>query len=324
MGTKKRSPIAAKRTLVNGTPVLLMAYGSAPTNTEEGVRTYLDNVLGHYRGATATDAEVADLKVRYEAIGGSPLYDMTGRVARALQNALDRGQEIFDVRVAMRHSPPFIEDAVRAASKTGAKSGIAVALAPFGSRLTSEGYYKEVEKASEGCDLTWWYASDWNLHPQFLTLWERLIRQALDETDATDTVVVFTNHSLPARILNWNDPYPTQFSATTGELADRLGLDRWSLAFQSAGSGNEPWLGPSLFEVVGDWISQGAKDFVIAPIGFLVDHLEVRFDLDIDAANMAKELGVSLRRTEMPNDEDEMIELLVDLVRTTGMRAGGN
>ncbi len=321
MGTKKRTPIAAKPPRANGTPVLLMAYGSAPTNTEEAIRTYLDDVLGHYRGATATDAEVADLKARYEAIGGSPLYDVTGRVARALQNALDRGQEVFDVRVAMRHSPPFIEDAVRAVSKTGAKSGIAIALAPFGSRLTSQAYYKEVEKASQGCDLTWWYANDWNLHPQFLTLWERLIKQALDKTGATGTVVVFTNHSLPARILNWNDPYPTQFSAMAGELADRLNLDRWSLAFQSAGKGNQLWLGPSLFEVVGDWISQGIKDFVIAPIGFLVDHLEVRFDLDIDAANMAKELGVSLRRTEMPNDEDEMIELLVDLVRTTAARS---
>ncbi|MEE8134210.1 MAG: ferrochelatase [Gemmatimonadales bacterium] len=317
MGTKKRTPIAAKPTRVHSTPVLLMAYGSARTDTEEGVRAYLDDVLGHYRGETATDAEVADLKARYESIGGSPLYDVTGRVARALQNALDRGQEVFDVRVAMRHSPPFIEDAVHAASKTGAKSGIAVALAPFGSRLTNEAYYKEVEKASEGRDLTWWYANDWNLHPQFLTLWERLIKQALDETDATDTVVVFTNHSLPARILNWNDPYPTQFSATAGELADRLSLDRWSLAFQSAGKGNQPWLGPSLFEVIGEWISQGAKDFVIAPIGFLVDHLEVRFDIDVDAAKMAKELGVSLRRTEMPNDADEMIEMLVDLVRTT-------
>jgi len=321
MGTKKRTPIAAKPPRANGTPVLLMAYGSTPTNTEEAIRTYLDDVLGHYRGATATDAEVADLKARYEAIGGSPLYDVTGRVARALQNALDRGQEVFDVRVAMRHSPPFIEDAVRAVSKTGAKSGIAIALAPFGSRLTSQAYYKEVEKASQGCDLTWWYANDWNLHPQFLTLWERLIKQALDKTGATGTVVVFTNHSLPARILNWNDPYPTQFSAMAGELADRLNLDRWSLAFQSAGKGNQLWLGPSLFEVVGDWISQGIKDFVIAPIGFLVDHLEVRFDLDIDAANMAKELGVSLRRTEMPNDEDEMIELLVDLVRTTAARS---
>ncbi len=319
MGTKKRTPIAAKPTRANGTPVLLMAYGSAPTNTEESVRTYLDDILGHYRGATATDAEVADLKARYEAIGGSPLYDVTGRVARALQNALDRGPEVFDVRVAMRHSPPFIEDAVRAASKTGTKSGIAVALAPFSSRLTSEAYYKEVEKASEGRDLTWWYVNDWNLHPQFLTLWERLIQQALDETDA---VVVFTNHSLPAQILNWNDPYTTQFSATAGELADRLNLDRWSLAFQSAGRGNQMWLGPSLFEVVGDWISQGAKDFVIAPIGFLVDHLEVRFDLDIDAAKMAKELGVSLRRTEMPNDEDEIIELLVDLARTTAAGEG--
>ena len=322
MGTNESTSVATKLTRVNGTPVLLMAYGSAPTDEEEGVRAYLDDVLGHYRGATATDAEVADLKARYEAIGGSPLYDVTGRVARALQNALDRGQEVFDVRVAMRHSPPFIGDAVRAALETGAKSGIAVALAPFASRLTTEAYYKDVEEASEGRDLTWRYPDDWNLHPQFLALWERLIKQALEETDGKDTVVVFTNHSLPVPNLNLDDPYVAQFSATAKELADRLGLDRWSVAFQSAGKGNQPWLGPTLFEVVGDWISQGAQDFVIAPIGFLVDHLEVRFDLDVDAAKMATELGVSLRRTEMPNDEVEMVELLVDLVQTATARAG--
>ena len=103
-------------------------------------------------------------------------------------------------------------------------------------------------------------------------------------------------------------------------MADRLGLARWSLAFQSAGGGAQPWLGPTLFEVIGDWTSQGEKNFVVAPIGFLVDHLEVRFDIDIDAAKMADELGITLSRTAMPNDAEEMIDLLADLVRTTAAR----
>jgi ferrochelatase len=173
-----------------------------------------------------------------------------------------------------------------------------------------------VSAATADTGLGWEYPDDWHLHPQFLALWERLIREALDKAD-DDPVVIFTNHSLPARILSWNDPYPAQFSATVGKLVDRLGLEKWSLAFQSAGGGGQPWIGPSLFEVIGDWISREAASFVVAPIGFLVDHLEVRYDLDLDARKMAEELGVSLRRTDMPNDEPEMVEMLVDLVRTS-------
>jgi len=323
MGAKKRtrkrtqpSQARAPKPPADATPVLLMAYGSAPAHTEDGVRAYLDHILNHYRGATATDVEVADLLARYEAIGSSPLYDVTGRVARALQEALDRGSKPYDVRVGMKHSPPFIADAVNVASEGGAASGVAIALAPFRSRLTSEAYYKEVREASAAHAMEWVYPPDWHRHPRFLALWERLISDAL--RDGEDTVVVFTNHSLPARILQWNDPYPEQFAATAGELADRLGLHKWSLAFQSAGGGDQAWLGPSLFEVIGDWISQGAKDFVVAPIGFLADHLEVRYDIDLDAMKMAKELGVTLRRTEMPNDEPEIVDLLTDLVRAAG------
>ncbi len=333
MGAKKRT--VAKKAVATGrarvevgasptvpaetTAVLLMAYGSAPSPDEAAVRAYLDNILGDYRGATATDDDVSNLKSRYEAIGGSPLYEMTGKVARALQDRLDQGRESFDVRVAMKHSPPFIADAVRGAVESGMVSGVAIALAPFRSRLTGEAYYRAVDDAQGDVGPTWAFPDDWHRHPRFLSLWERLIRDAVSDGEP---VVIFTNHSLPARILTWNDPYAEQFSATAGELADRLALERWSMAFQSAGGGNQPWLGPSLFEVVGDWISQGAKEFVIAPIGFLVDHLEVRYDIDIDAANMAQELDVSLRRTAMPNDEPEMVELLEDLVRTTAMRAG--
>ena len=333
MGAKKRT--VAKRTVpsrrrraevttppkvpAQTTAVLLMAYGSAPSPDEAAVRAYLDNILGDYRGATATDSDVAGLKARYEAIGGSPLYEVTGKVARALQVGLDQGRGSFDVRVAMKHSPPFIADAVQGAAESGVRRGVAIALAPFRSRFTSEAYYKVVDETLGDEGPTWTFPEDWHRHPLFLALWERLIKEAVGESNP---VIVFTNHSLPARILTWNDPYAEQFSATVGELADRLGLQQWSMAFQSAGGGKQPWLGPSLFEVVGDWISQGETDFVIAPIGFLVDHLEVRYDIDIDAAQMAKELGVSLRRTAMPNDEPDFIEMLVDIVRMTAMRAG--
>lgn len=327
MGAKKRvrkktEPSAAAPG-GKGIPVLIMAYGSARTDMEDGVRAYLDHIVGYYRGTTASDGEVADLEARYEAIGGSPLYEMTGRVARGVQDLFDYSGDSFDVRVAMKHSPPFIEDAVEAAAESGANHGVAVALAPFRSALTSDAYYKEVEQASEGRNINWSHPGDWHLHPLFLGLWERLIAQSLLESDGDDTVVVFTNHSLPATRLSLDDPYVDQFTATAEALAGRLGLERWGSAFQSAGKTNQPWLGPTMFEVIGDWISRGADDFVIAPVGFLVDHLEVRYDLDIEAAKMARELNVSLRRTDMPNDEAEMVALLVDLVRTAAGSTSG-
>ncbi len=323
MGTKKRTKRAvAKRAAPKAsqarshqTAVLLMAYGSAPTHNEEGVRAYLDHILAYYRGAAASDEQVADLKARYERIGESPLYGVTGRLARAVQQRLSKPGEPYSVRVAMKHSPPFIEDAVKATVESGVTSGIAVALAPFRSRLTSDSYYKQVDAALVGDSVAWTHPGDWHQHPLFLVLWERLVAEAIEAED-DDPVVIFTNHSLPARILSWNDPFPEQFSATANALAERLELERWSIAFQSAGGGGQPWLGPSLFDVVGQWIDRGARAFVVAPIGFLVDHLEVRYDLDIDAVEMAKELGVSIRRTAMPNDAPEMVELVADLVLT--------
>lgn len=302
-------------------PVLLMAYGTAPSLAEDDVRAYLEHILGYYRGARPSAEAVRDLIARYTATGGSPLYAVTQRIARRVQALLDeRAPGAYHVEWAMKHSPPYLEDRVRELSHEGraAGKGVAVALAPFQSRLSTGGYYEIVRRAApEDAGFRWSFAPSWHLDERFLAAWERRIREAL-ATHAEPPVVIFTNHSLPARILDWQDPYPVQFAATASALAGRLGLARWSSAYQSAGGGNVPWLGPPLFDVIADWVERGHRAVLLAPIGFVMDHLEVLYDLDIEARRMAQELGISLRRTEMLNDDPDFCTMLADIVGKLG------
>ncbi len=301
------------------TAVLLMAYGSAPSASKADVRAYLTHILQFYRRTDPTDDEITHLQRRYKAVGGSPLYEVTGRTVTALQRALDLAfPDAFEVVMAMKHSPPHIEDAVRQLAARGARRGVAVALAPFRSRLSTEGYYQLVSEVNEALEtpLDWCYAPDWHLHPLFLELWQGRIDDALAALDGQEPWPVFTNHSLPLRIQDGGDPYPSQFEATARALAERCGLRHWSVAYQSAGRGNVPWLGPALGDVLAQQIAGGGKDVLVAPIGFLMDHLEVLYDLDVAACRAAAELNVRLHRTRMPNDDPLFVAMLVDVVRT--------
>jgi ferrochelatase len=217
----------------------------------------------------------------------------------------------------MKHSPPYVEDAARSIADEGHDRAIGVALAPFRSRLSTEGYYRLAEAANPNGRIAWRFAADWHLDEGFLALWHERIQEALARA-SSDAVLILTNHSLPARILDWNDPYPAQFTATAEALALRLGRDAWSTAYQSAGGGDAPWLGPRLFEVVATWMDRGRTEFVVAPIGFLMDHLEVLYDLDVEAARMARELRISIYRTRMPNDDPALVELLARQILLAG------
>lgn len=301
-----RSPIA----------VLLMAYGSASSLEDDDVRSYLAHILQFYRRRSPTNEEVQDLKARYEAVGGSPLCDITARIVEGTQGALDLAQPgVFKVRMAMKHSSPSIEEMACRVAADGFERGVAVALAPFHSPLSTEGYYKLVSDANAALPrpLEWRCADDWHLHPTFLELWERRIADALSSIDG-DPVVVFTNHSLPARIQEGSDPYTAQFEATAGALADRQGLENWATAYQSAGRGGVPWLGPTLLDVIGQWVQRGRESFMVVPIGFLMDHLEILYDLDVEARETARQLGIRLYRTRMPNDDPSLVEMLVDVI----------
>lgn len=298
------------------TPVLVMAYGSAPSLEEADVRAYLTHILQFYRQTDPTDDEVAELMVRYRAVGGSPLYALTEDLVERTQQALDRvAPGAFRVRLAMKHSPPFIEDVTRAIAADGATRAVGVPLAPFRSRLSTEGYVALVRdtNAAVGSPVAWAFADDWHLHPAFLDLWQARIEAALEELEE-GVVAVFTNHSLPAGIREWNDPYETQFRATAEALAERCGLTRWGIAYQSAGGGRVPWLEPSLSDVLAEWAGRGARRVLAVPIGFLMDHLEILYDLDVVARGRARELGLSLTRTRMPNADPAFAAVLADVI----------
>jgi len=296
---------------------LIMAYGSPSSLEEKDIFEYLRHILVHYRKTEPTQAELQHLTERYEAIGGSPLYAITKQLAHAVQETLDLGSPgRFKVHMAMKHSAPLLEDVVREMAESGLTQAVAVALAPFRSRLSSDAYYQIVQQANNQLDrpLHWSFAGDWNLHPLFLELWSQRIEEALGKRNDAP-MVIFTNHSLPARIQEWNDPYAQQFEMTAKALVKLCGLTKWATAFQSEGGGNQPWLGPSLLDVIQNSKADGVGAFLLAPIGFLMDHLEILYDLDVEGQKEAKKTGISLDRTAMPNHHPLLVSLLADLIR---------
>ena len=301
--------------------VLIMAYGSAPSLDDEAIFGYLRHILQYYRKIDPKQEEFQHLKERYQAIGGSPLYSITENIIRAVQSAFAlRSPERFRVYMAMKHSSPFVEDVVGRMAQDGVERAIAVALVPFRSRLSTDGYYRLVRETNTRLDkpILWSFVDDWNLHPLFLQLWQNRIEDALRLHDQSPAVI-FTNHSLPAQIRKWKDPYSDQFEATAKALAEKCRLSKWTLAYQSEGGGNQPWLGPDLVAVLQEWKGRGHERFLVAPIGFLMDHLETLYDLDVEAQSEATEMGIELSRTPMPNDDPLLVALLTDVI--VGVRA---
>lgn len=261
-----------------------MAYGTPPSTGDDDVRAYLTHILQHYRKAVPTDEEVADLRARYEAIGGSPLYAITARIVSGVQASLERrAPSGYRVYSAFKHSPPFIDEVVRRIAAGGTSAAIGVVLTPFPSRLSTEAYFAAVrsENGALSAPMRWSFRDGWHGHPRFLELWQSLVQEALVRSG--DATVIFTSHSLPARIRRWKDVYEKAFEETAAALAARLGLAKWRRAYQSAGGGSGEWLGPGMEEVLRSDAEGGEKRFVVAPIGFLTDHLEVLYDIDVVA-----------------------------------------
>jgi ferrochelatase len=278
--------------------VVLMAYGSP--STSEDVRPYLEDVRG---GRPVSDEAVAALAERYRRIGGrSPLDDVTEAQRVALE--LELGIRVF---VGMKHWRPRISDAVEAALEGGATRLVGLVLAPHYSRLSIGGYRERLEVALGGrADLV--LVESWHDEPAFLDVLAERVR-------GTDAWVVFTAHSLPERILADGDPYRDQLLETARLVAERAGLDRWSFAFQSASPTGEPWLGPDIFDELGVLRARGVDTVLVAPIGFVSDHLEILWDLDVEARERAAELGLGWERTASLNDEPAFVHALAELVR---------
>jgi protoporphyrin/coproporphyrin ferrochelatase len=275
-----------------------MAYGS-PARIED-IRAYLEDIR---EGRPVSDEAVAELTERYRRIGGrSPLDEITERQRAALERELG-----VPVHVGMKHWRPRIAEAVEASLAGGVERVVGVVLAPHYSALSIAGYRERLERALEGrAELR--FVESWHDHEPFLAV-------LADRVRGTDAHVVFTAHSLPERVLAMGDPYRDQLLETSRLVAERARVERWSFAFQSASETGEPWLGPDILEELDALHEQGVRDILVGPVGFVSDHLEILWDLDVEARERAAELGLRLQRIESLNDDPAFIRALAELVR---------
>ena len=286
------------------TGVLLAAHGT-PESLDQ-MPEYLAAVRG---GRPPSPALGEEMRHNYAAIGGrSPLTDITRAQAAALRDVL-AGPPVF---VGMRNWRPFIAEAVAEAEGAGVRDLVVVPLAPQYSTLSVAKYRQAVEAALPP-SLTMRFVESWHAEPGLLEAFAARVRAAQGEGPAD--AVVFTAHSLPLRAVEQGDPYAEQVKETAAGVAARAGLASYEQAWQSAGRTEEPWLTPSLEERLAALAGQGARRVLVVPIGFVCDHTEVLFDIDVQARAAAEALGIGLVRTESLNDSPRFVAALADLVR---------
>jgi protoporphyrin/coproporphyrin ferrochelatase len=283
--------------------VLLMAHGT-PSSLDQ-MAEYLTLV----RGGRPPSAElVEEMRHNYATIGGrSPLTDITLAQAAALQARL--GFEYL-VTTGMRNWHPFIAEAVATLEAAGARQIVGIPLAPQFSTLSVQKYIDAATRVMpEG--VTFSCVRSYHVNPRLVDAFAARLREAAPTADER---IVFTAHSLPVRVIEAGDPYAEQVAATAAAVAAAAGIPDYDRAYQSAGRTPEPWLGPDLSDYVRDRAAEGTRAFLVAPIGFVCDHTEVLFDIDVQAAQTASACGVHLRRTASLNTSPLFIEALADLV----------
>jgi ferrochelatase len=283
------------------TAVILMAYGSP--NRIEDVPAYYADIRG---GRPIKPEHLEDLVARYKRLGiedSNPLNEITEATRAALEAEL--GLPVF---TGMRHWTPRIAEAVEQALAGGATEIVGLVLAPHYSTLSIEKYRAQLVDAIDGrAELR--FVERWGDEPGLIALLAgRLVFQ-------NHKHVVFTAHSLPARILDEGDPYREELLETSRLVAETAGAGDWSFSFQSESPTGEPWLGPDILDHLDELAAQGVEEIVLCPVGFVADHLEIRWDLDHEAAEKAGELGMRFSRIEMPNAEPTFIKVLAGLVR---------
>jgi len=280
--------------------VVLMAYGS-PERLDD-VPAYYADIRG---GRPIKPEHLDDLVERYRGLGieeESPLNAITEQTRAALE------RELGDVPVftGMKHWTPHIADAGERALAAGAETVVGLVLAPHYSELSIAGYREQLESAlAARAELV--FVDSWHDEPSFVDV-------LADRVRGTDAHVVFTAHSLPARAA---PVYTEQLLETSLLVAERAGLGEWSFSFQSESPTGEPWLGPDILDHLDELKSQGVERVLVCPVGFVADHLEIRWDLDHEAAEKANELGLEFARIEMPNADPQFVETLAWLVRKT-------
>jgi protoporphyrin/coproporphyrin ferrochelatase len=280
--------------------VVLMAYGSPERLSD--VPAYYADIRG---GRPIAPEHLDDLVERYRRLGiedSSPLNAITEQTRAALEAELE-----LPVFTGMKHWTPRIADAVESALASGAGEIVGLVLAPHFSALSIADYREQLERAL-ACRAELRFVESWHDEPGFVELLAERVR-------GTDAHVVFTAHSLPARILEAGDPYKDQLLETSRLIAQSAGLGEWSFSFQSESPTGEPWLGPDILDHLEGLHRQGVERVLICPVGFVSDHLEIRWDLDVEAQEKAAELGLELERIEMPNADPAFVRTLAGIVK---------
>ena len=293
------------------TAVMMMGYGTPRTPAD--ILAYYTDIR---RGNPPTAEQLENLTARYEAIGGiSPLAERSEAQRRAVQAALDqRANGRYHVVLGMKHATPFIEEAVDKLAAQGFRHIVGLVLAPHYSAFSVGQYLDRLTTAATAHDIAVGSIRSWATEPAFIDFIATAVRGKLASLPE-DARVLFTSHSLPERILVSGDPYPSELEATAQAVASEVGLDNWGVAWQSAGRTPEPWLGPDILQVIDELAADGHTQAVlVSAVGFVADHLEVLYDLDIEACRRASAHGLAFERTACVNDDPAVMAALADLI----------
>jgi protoporphyrin/coproporphyrin ferrochelatase len=298
--------------------VLLMAYGTP--RTREEIEPYYTDIR---RGRPPTPEALADLTARYDALGGtSPLAARTEAQRAALQAALDEAAPgKYSVSLGLKHAEPKVEAAVDAIAAQGFRHIVGLVLAPHYSAFSVGQYLDRAKAAAEPHGIIVSGIESWATEPAYIDFIARDLRAKLADMP-DDTKVFFTAHSLPQRIIDAGDPYPDELRSTAVAVAAAVGLapwSNWAIAWQSAGRTPEPWLGPDILAVIDDLAAaendaHRQRGILVSAVGFVADHLEVLYDLDLEAADRAAGLGLVFNRTACVNDDPTVMAALAQRV----------
>lgn len=295
--------------------ILLMAYGT-PSRIED-IEPYYTHIR---HGHPPTTEQLQDLLRRYDAIGGlSPLNKVTKDQAQELEKALNRKNDRnFRVYLGMKHSTPFIDDAVKEMVEDGVTTAVGLVLAPHYSTMSVGTYHKEARVAAQKYGLRAIHLiASWHMQDAFLDALCHRVQQCaekLDQSGMHKVKTVFSAHSLPERILQDHDPYVSQLLETSKAIAQCANIADWQFAWQSAGRTKDVWLGPDILLVIKELANTGYDGILSCPVGFVSDHLEVLYDLDREASAMAASYGLSFERTTSLNATPQLIEALVSAI----------
>lgn len=293
-----------------------MAYGT-PYKTED-IKPYYTHIRN---GREPSEEALLDLTEKYEAIGGiSPMAKITQAQVDALAKSLNNMQDQIEFvpYIGLKHIEPFIEDAVRQIAEDGMKEIASIVLAPHYSRLSIKDYNKRTMDEAEKHGITVSAVESWYDEPGFIDYWANAINEQYDqmtEEEKEKATTIFSAHSLPKNILKVNDPYVDQLKETAKLIAEKAGINRYDVAWQSEGNTRVEWLGPDVLDATEKlYKEEGLRTFVYAPVGFVSDHLEVLYDNDIECKEVCDKLGANYYRPKMPNTDQLFIDTMAKVV----------